>query len=271
MNGSSTSAGGGDRKVSASHNVSIYSLITGSSAIVAFTRVVVLTMGSLRAAVFMHRRALSGIIFAPLSVFGLVRRGVLMNRMLGDIAKIDEVLANAIVGLVTMLVQVLSVFGVIALIVPQVLLLVPVLAWPYWIAAQYYRWGMRDLRRIQSSSRAPLLTHFEESLRGLPTICAYGARPLVCRQFEHALRENGKAYFVAWAANQWVTCIMETIGVLLIGGSAIALTLLGAKSGHAYNGTGYSDDYESMFFQHGGVSPGKVGMTLSLTFGFLEP
>ena len=240
--------------VSSSENVFIYSCISGSSAIIALIRVVILTLGSLRAAVSMHNRALHGIIFSPLSTFGSIKRGVLMNRMLGDVAKIDEVLANAIVGLVTMLVQVLSVLGVIALIVPLVLVLLPILAWPYWIAAQYYRWGMRDLRRIQSSSRAPLLTQFEECLSGLPVIHAFNAQNLAAEQFTHALRENGRAYFSAWAANQWVTCILESIGVLLIGGCAVGLTILG-------EGIKSKSEFSAQ------IPPGKVGMTLSLTFG----
>ena len=116
-------------------------------------RVVVLTCGSLRAATRLHEAALRGILQAPLAVFGHVRTGVFMNRMLGDVAKIDSVLANAIVGLVTMVMQLLQIMGVVTVVAPQVLLLLPILVWPYWIACQYYRTSNRDLRRMMSSSR----------------------------------------------------------------------------------------------------------------------
>ena len=75
------------------------------------------------------------------------------NFFIGDVAKIDSVLANAIVGLVTMVMQLLQIMGVVTVVAPQVLLLLPILVWPYWIACQYYRTSNRDLRRMMSSSR----------------------------------------------------------------------------------------------------------------------
>ena len=57
----------------------------------------------------------------------------------------------------------------------RLIFLLPLLAWPYYMACQYYRWSNRDLRRLMSSSRAPLLTQFGETLHGLEVIRAYRA------------------------------------------------------------------------------------------------
>ena len=206
--------------------------------------------------------SLRGLLRAPLAVFDSVRTSTIMNRMLGDMTKIDEVLSNAIVGLVSMLVQVLSVLTVVGIVSPGVLLLLPIVAPPYYCAAQYYRWSMRDLRRLQSASRAPLINCFSEALDGLPTIRSYGdlAIAMTEREFDNALSSNARAYMASWAANQWITCVLEGIGVLIIGGTAAA-SAVAQFSGTGARSSGF------IGWLLGGGDAGSTGMALSLTFG----
>ena len=240
----------------------MYSSLSAVVAIVAMSRVVVLTCGSLRAATKIHELALDGLLQAPLAVYGEVRTGDFMNRMLGDIAKIDEVLANAIVGLVTMVIRIVQILGVVTFVAPPVLFLLPLLAWPYYMACQYYRWSNRDLRRLMSSSRAPLLTQFGETLHGLEVIRAYRAEEETASVYERAIAINVRAYFGQWAANQWITVVLESIGVLIIGCTAVATAF---TTGNQQPGKSSGGSPTSLF----GVTltPGTAGMVLTFTFG----
>jgi hypothetical protein len=49
---------------------------------------------------------------------------------------------------------------------PLVLLAILLLAPPYLAFAHIYRISARDLRRLDSGARSPILSHFGESLRG---------------------------------------------------------------------------------------------------------
>ena len=236
-------------------NVIVYSTISGIIAFVAMARVVVLTCGSLRAATHLHEAALDGMLGAPLVVFSSVRTGVFINRMLGDVGKIDSVLANAIVGLVSMVMQLVQIMGVVTFVAPPVLMLLPFLAYPYYIAAQYYRWSNRDLRRLMSSSRSPLLTQFGETLHGLIVVRAYHAEELTSSIYEQALSTNVRAYFSQWIANQWITVVLECIGIIIIGGTAIATAFTtGGGGGRGTNLLGTV------------LTPGTAGMVLTFTF-----
>ena len=60
-------------------------------------------------------------------------------------------------------------------VTPYALLSVVVVAYPYYLLANHYRWPARDLRRLESKAGSPIFAHFSESVRGTSVIRAFGA------------------------------------------------------------------------------------------------
>jgi ABC-type multidrug transport system fused ATPase/permease subunit len=80
----------------------------------------------------------------------------------------------------------------------------------------------REMKRLESSTRAPMLTHVSETLDGLDTIRAYNAQPRFGRQAEHKIDRNVRAGLASAIANCWLGLRLELLGATL---AAIAALL----------------------------------------------
>ena len=100
---------------------------------------------------------------------------------------------------------------------------------------------------------APLLTQFGETLHGLTVVRAFRAEKITSREYDQALSSNVRAYFGQWIANQWITVVLESIGVLIIGGTAVATAYM----------TDTNDGKKGAFVD---LTPGTAGMVLTFTF-----
>ncbi|KAK8923037.1 Metal resistance protein YCF1 [Metarhizium anisopliae] len=90
---------------------------------------------------------------------------------------------------------------------------------------RYYLEAKRELKRLDSTSRSPVFAHFQETLGGVATICAYGAQERFIRENERRVDANMKAYIPSITANRWLGARLEFVGsvvILLAAGFAVA-------------------------------------------------
>ena len=121
----------------------------------------------------------------------------------------------------------LSALAVVCANSPAFLLAVLPLAVAYYFFSTFYMASSRELKRLESISRAPLLTHVSESLDGLETIRAYGAQPRFGEEAEAKLDRNLRASLVSAIANCWLGLRLELLGAAL---AAIAALLAFARN-----------------------------------------
>ena len=60
----------------------------------------------------------------------------------------------------------------------------------------------RQLKRLESVTRAPIYTHFSETITGAQTIRAYGDQKRFMKQSEEMVEDNIVYFFAGWAANR---------------------------------------------------------------------
>ena len=82
--------------------------------------------------------------------------------------------------------------------------------------------------RLESTTKSPILTHYQESSRGIPLIRSMGLYTDFMSAFYTKSRENCNAYFTYWTANQWVTCCLEIMGAAIVA----TVSLLGVYMHH---------------------------------------
>lgn len=78
---------------------------------------------------------------------------------------------------------------------------------------------------MDSKSRSPVFAHFQETLGGVATICAYGAQERFIRKNERRVDANMKAYIPSITANRRLGVRLEFVGsvvILLAAGFAVA-------------------------------------------------
>lgn len=67
----------------------------------------------------------------------------------------------------------------------------------------------RQLKRLESVSRSPVYSHFNETLLGVSVIRAFEEQERFIRQSDLKVDENQKAYYPSIVANRWAQCSPE--------------------------------------------------------------
>jgi ABC-type multidrug transport system fused ATPase/permease subunit len=89
----------------------------------------------------------------------------------------------------------------------------------------------RELRRIESGTRAPLLSHISESIDGLSTIQAYGAAPRFVQAADAKQDRNLRATRVSSLLNCWLGLRLELLGSVI---ASVATLLAFRKNGRLF-------------------------------------
>lgn len=101
-----------------------------------------------------------------MSFFDTTPSGRVINRMSKDIDMIDNVIPMSLRSFLTTFFNIFQVLAVIVLATPFFLLVVIPLAVVYWLVQRFYIPTSRQLKRLESTSRSPVFSHFSESLQG---------------------------------------------------------------------------------------------------------
>lgn len=79
------------------------------------------------------------------------------------------------------------------------------LATPLFFSWQrFYVASSRQLKRLESVSRSPIYSHFNETLLGVSVIRAFEEQERFIHQSDLKVDENQKAYYPSIVANRWV-------------------------------------------------------------------
>ena len=206
----------------------VYIAINGGLAALTLARMLMLTAGAMRAATALHNAALRGVLGAPLRFFALNPSGRIANRLVADVATVDNTLRYTISQLAVQVFALVGAIVSVAMVSPIVLAVGSPLAALYWMLGTRYRIAARDLRRLTSIAKSPLLAHYTEALRGASTIRAFGPQAATAALGRHLAlcRAHAIAFLGYWSANEFISVALEAIGAAVV----LAAALLGAAS-----------------------------------------
>ena len=68
---------------------------------------------------------------------------------------------------------------------------------------RFYVASSRQLKRLESVSRSPVYTHFNETLLGTSVIRAFGEQERFIFESDRSVDRNQKAYYPSIVANRW--------------------------------------------------------------------
>jgi ABC-type multidrug transport system fused ATPase/permease subunit len=111
---------------------------------------------------------------APARFFDVTPIGRILNRFTSDINTVDGALQNSARAALSGILNFVASFGVIMVVVPTFAPFALIIAWLYIRLAPQYVRTSRDLRRLESVSLSPAFTGFDELLRGLAHVRAFG-------------------------------------------------------------------------------------------------
>lgn len=91
---------------------------------------------------------------------------------------------------------------------------------------KYYLASSRELTRLSSITKAPVINHFSETVSGVTTIRCLGKKEIFNQENVDRLETNLRADFYNYGANEWFGFRLELIGSFILCISALFMVLL---------------------------------------------
>ncbi|KAF9339730.1 hypothetical protein BGZ91_004895 [Linnemannia elongata] len=167
-----------------------------------------MVLGSLN----LYYRLLKSITRAKVRFFDTTPMGRIVNRFSSDISTIDDEVSNGIQGLFGCVTTLTGIIVIISINMPLFLVAAFFIVIIYGVIGALYVPISRDLKRLNSNSKSPILNHFNESLNGLATIRAYGFQKRFLSKNLTNLDDNNRTFFLLWSTNRWLHWRVDVVG-----------------------------------------------------------
>ena len=127
----------------------------------------------LRASSQMHDRVFLRVLRAPMSFFDTTPNGRIVNRFSKDLDEVDSQLPFSLNLVLQNILRIFISLGIIASIFPWFLIAVVPLAAIFLALNYYFRRAVRELKRLDGTTRSPVFSHVTATVQGLSTLHAF--------------------------------------------------------------------------------------------------
>ncbi|PKY02184.1 putative multidrug resistance-associated protein [Aspergillus campestris IBT 28561] len=195
----------------------------------------------------LHSHLLGAVMGAPFSFFRDADIGEITNRFSQDMDQIDLQLPMIAVNTSISLAQCLGKLIILCIKSKYLGIAVPViLIVVYGIQAVYLRTS-RQIRLLDIEARAPLFTHFLETIQGIAVLQSLGWESSMTRQGAVLVDRSQRPEYLLSCIQQWLALVLD----LMTAGVAVLVVVLGTQLPSQ-------------------VSPGTIGVSLNMLLGFSQ-
>lgn len=201
--------------ISQKHDLLIFSI---SACLICFFTVfrnLFVNVGGIKSGSTIHNLMVMSLLRAPVDFFDHNLTGRILNRLVSDQNQIDLVLPTTLSNLVKSILSLFALILVVCFGIPQVLIVLIVLAIPYYFISRVYRLPAQDLRRLEAISKSPINSNLTETIKGIEVIRAFRKKSIFINKNSELLNVSLKCYWNRWCANQWATVWLEFLGNLV--------------------------------------------------------
>ncbi|KAL9304954.1 ABC transporter C family member 5 [Arabidopsis thaliana] len=234
---------GDESKVDPTLLLIVYTALAFGSSVFIFVRAALVATFGLAAAQKLFLNMLRSVFRAPMSFFDSTPAGRILNRVSIDQSVVDLDIPFRLGGFASTTIQLCGIVAVMTNVTWQVfLLVVPVAVACFWMQ-KYYMASSRELVRIVSIQKSPIIHLFGESIAGAATIRGFGQEKRFIKRNLYLLDCFVRPFFCSIAAIEWLCLRMELLSTLVF---AFCMVLL-------------------VSFPHGTIDPSMAG--LAVTYG----
>uniref|UniRef100_A0A8U7P8D9 Multidrug resistance-associated protein 1 n=1 Tax=Corvus moneduloides TaxID=1196302 RepID=A0A8U7P8D9_CORMO len=173
-------------------------------------------LGGIFASQHLHLNLLHNVLRSPMSFFERTPSGNLVNRFSKEIDTIDSTIPPIIKMFMGSTFNVIGACIIILLATPIAAVIIPPLGLVYLFVQRFYVATSRQLKRLESVSRSPVYSHFNETLLGVSVIRAFEEQKRFIKQNDMKVDENQKAYYPSIVANRWLAVRLEYVGNCIV-------------------------------------------------------
>ncbi|CAK6444659.1 unnamed protein product [Pipistrellus nathusii] len=194
----------------------VYGALGISQGIAVFGYSMALSIGGIFASRRLHLNLLHNVLSSPMSFFERTPSGNLVNRFSKEMDTVDSMIPQVIKMFMGSLFNVIGACIIILLATPVAAVIIPPLGLIYFFVQRFYVASSRQLKRLESVSRSPVYSHFNETLLGVSVIRAFGEQERFICQSDLKVDENQKAYYPSIVANRWLAVRLECVGNCIV-------------------------------------------------------
>ncbi|KAF7307138.1 P-loop containing nucleoside triphosphate hydrolase protein [Mycena indigotica] len=153
---------------------------------------------------------------APARFFDVTPIGRILNRFTTDINVIDGALQNSARSCLSGVLNFIASFCVILFVIPRFAPFALFIAWLYIRLAPRFVRASRDLRRLESISLSPAFAGFDELLRGITHVRAFGMEQRYQDRFYARVDKFQSFDHVYWLVSGWLRWRYDCLGSLVV-------------------------------------------------------
>ncbi|TFK23809.1 ATP-dependent bile acid permease [Coprinopsis marcescibilis] len=181
----------------------------------------VIRLAALKASFTLGKRALQGVLRAPMSFFDTTPMGRVLSRFSKDQDTLDIDMAMVSFQYLDTLFRIFGTVGLVFYVFPYLGTIFVPLVTIYQVISLYYRRTSVEVNRWDSLHRSILYSSVSESLTGLSTIRAYGEQNRSIKEVETGLDLQNRAYYMTVSIQRWLAVRLDLLGNVLILGIAL--------------------------------------------------
>ncbi|XP_073002286.1 ABC transporter C family MRP4-like [Typha latifolia] len=193
----------------------VYMALAFGSSWFIFVRALLVATFGLAAAQKLFMKMLRTVFRAPMSFFDSTPAGRILNRVSVDQSVVDLDIPFRLGGFASTTIQLLGIVGVMSQVTWQVVLLIFPMAIACLWMQKYYMASSRELVRIISIQKSPIIHLFGESIAGAATIRGFGQERRFMKRNLYLLDCFARPFFYSLAAIEWLCLRMELLSTFV--------------------------------------------------------
>ncbi|CAH8453684.1 unnamed protein product [Heterobilharzia americana] len=169
----------------------------------------------------LHDKMLNACLHTEIKFFEVNPSGSIINRFSKDISQVDDVLPVTMYDAIQCFFLVLimgaaTIFMTYWCIIPTVLAVTL-----FYLTQRKYIRISKDLKRLESAARSPIISWLNVTIQGLPCIRASWRQSNHLAKFEEVMDNHTDVFYLDLAANRWLAlrfdllCVLFTTGVMV--------------------------------------------------------
>ncbi|XP_046820513.1 ATP-binding cassette sub-family C member 5-like isoform X7 [Vespa crabro] len=207
----------------------IYATCIGIIIMTSLIRGLIITYATIRASTTIHNTIFKNIITSPMKFFETTPSGRIQNIFSRDIDEVDNYLPLAVEYMIQNIFTCIVAIFFICFVLPWFSIPLIILGTVFFLVSKMFRVAMRDFKRLESTSRSPVLSFVTTTVQGLHTIHAFKKEKNFIKKFEELLDLNNLCTYMCNAAMRWSAVRLDSLAIACCSITAFFIIFLKGK------------------------------------------
>ncbi|KZC10716.1 Multidrug resistance-associated protein 5, partial [Dufourea novaeangliae] len=191
----------------------IYGACVGAILFTSLLRGLTITYTTITASTTLHNKVFKKMIESTLTFFETTPSGRIQNIFSRDVDEVDSYIPISVENMVQNFFTCSFAIIFICAIVPWFTLPLILLSAIFFYISKVFRVAMRDFKRMESTSRSPVLSFVTTTVHGLNTIHAFQKEKAFTNKFEELLDLNNLCVYLCQSAMRWSAARLDSLAI----------------------------------------------------------